>query len=239
MSVSTPGPIVAVAAHPDDIEFGCGGIVARETARGRRVIMVVCSQGEAGTNGTPNERQAEARNAAAALGAEIEFLEFDGDAHLEVRAAHAIRFAEVLRRLKPETVLAPTLEHNQHPDHWRVGQIALDAVRLARFGGLRELLSQPAHRIGRLFFYAVDAEAESTTLPMVAIDISLPTTIRAWTAAMNAHVTQMRTRNYAELQLVRARALGARIGVEYAQALYPNDPLVFDSIEAIGRGRHG
>src|SRR6478752_7137920 len=99
-------PLVAFGAHPDDIEFGCGGIIARESCAGRPVHFVVCSRGEAGTNGTPAVRTKEAQAAAKLLGATIEFLEFDGDAHLEIRPAHALKLAAILRRLRPALVLA-------------------------------------------------------------------------------------------------------------------------------------
>jgi N-acetylglucosamine malate deacetylase 1 len=49
------GPLLAFGAHPDDIEFGCGGVIASETDRGRKVHFVVCSRGEAGTHGTPEQ----------------------------------------------------------------------------------------------------------------------------------------------------------------------------------------
>ena len=54
-------PLLAFGAHPDDIEFGCGGVIAGETSAGRRVHFVVCSRGEAGTHGTPKQRTAEAK----------------------------------------------------------------------------------------------------------------------------------------------------------------------------------
>ena len=57
---SEPGPLLVFGAHPDDIEFGCGGIVALEVRAGRRVHLVTCSKGEAGTHGTPDQRVAEA-----------------------------------------------------------------------------------------------------------------------------------------------------------------------------------
>src|SRR6188768_3587386 len=93
-----PEPLLVFGAHPDDIEFGCGGIIAPETERGRPVYFVVCSRGEAGTNGTPAVRTKEAEKAAVLLGATLEFLDLDGDAHLEIRAAHAIKIASVIRR---------------------------------------------------------------------------------------------------------------------------------------------
>ena len=70
----------------------------------------------------------------------------------------------------------------------------------------------------------------------VVIDVSAPEIISAWTAAMEAHASQMSSRNYVELQLTRARLLGARAGVEFASALFPNEPLVFESLAQAGRG---
>ena len=228
-------PLLAFGAHPDDIEFGCGGIIARETGAGRPIHFVVCSRGEAGTNGTPARRTTEAKKAAKILGATLEFIELDGDAHLEVKAAHAIKLAGIIRRLRPGLVLAPSLEQNQHPDHYRLGQMVRDATRLARYGGLVELKAQPPHAIGQLFFYAVSPAAEPAGAPPVLIDLSAPEVIAAWTKAMAAHSSQLRTRNYVELQLARARVHGLRAGLEHAQPLWPNDPLVFDSLALLTR----
>ena len=229
-------PLLAFGAHPDDIEFGCGGVIAREAQAGREIHFVICSRGEAGTNGTPKQRIAEAKRAAALLGATVEFLELDGDAHLEIRAAHAIKLAGILRRARPGIVLAPSLGENQHPDHWRLGKLVRDAARLARYGGLKELRRTPPHAIAQLFFYAVTPDAEPRDISPVLIDVSAPKILSAWTAAMEAHTSQMQTRNYAELQLTRARLLGARAGIGHAIALFPNDPLVLDSLAQVSRG---
>jgi LmbE family N-acetylglucosaminyl deacetylase len=223
-------PLLAFGAHPDDIEFGCGGIIALETKTGHSAHFVVCSHGEAGTYGTPKQRTAESKKSAALLGATIEFLELDGDAHLEIRAAHAIKLAEIFRRVRPGVVLAPSLVDNQHPDHARLGKLVRDAARLARFGGLKELRRQKPHTIEQLFFYAVAPEAEPSDISPVLIDVSAPDIISVWTAAMEAHVSQTSARNYVELQLTRARLLGARAGINHAMALFPNEPLVFESL---------
>ena len=228
-------PLLAFGAHPDDLEFGCGGVIANETRAGRKVHFVICSRGEAGTHGTPKQRTVEAKNAAAILGATIEFIELDGDAQLEIRAAHALKLAAILRRVRPGIVLAPSVVENQHPDHWRLGKLVRDAARLARFGGLKPLRRLPAHAIDQLFFYAVAPEAEPREITPVLIDVSAPEVISAWTAAMNAHESQVRARNYVELQLTRARLLGARAGIGHAIALFPNDPLVFESLAQVGR----
>lgn len=234
-----PLSILACGAHPDDIEFGCGGVIARETGTGSRAHFVVCSRGESATNGTPAERTREAKKAAKLLGATVEFLKLDGDCRLEAHPANALRLASIIRQLRPTVVLAPTVLPNQHPDHCRLGQIVRDATRLARYGGLKELRRARPHRINHLLFYAVTPDAEPQDLPKVLIDISSPGIIAAWTKSMEAHASQLRTRNYVELQLTQARLNGLRAGTGYATALFPNDPLVLDSLQLFGRGaRH-
>ena len=228
--------LLAFGAHPDDIEFGCGGVIARETQAGRAVVFVVCSRGEAASNGTVAERTDEAENAAKKLGATIEFLDLGGDAHFEVRVEHTLKLAQVIRRIRPGLVLAPSLAPNQHPDHPRLGQLVRDATRLARYGGVKELRALPPHTIEQLFYYAVTPEAEPTDLARVLIDVSAPEVMAAWTAAMEAHASQGRTRNYVELQLTRARLNGLRAGIGHAISLFPNDPLVIGSLAQVSRG---
>lgn len=234
-SDSAPPPLLAFGAHPDDIEFGCGGVIAVEARRGRPVHFVIGSRGEAGTHGTPRQRTREARAAAAILGASVEFIELGGDAHFEVRAVHAIRIAEIIRRRRPAIVLAPSLVGNQHPDHARLGTMVRDAVRLARYGGLKELRGAAPHAAGQLLFYAVTAEAEPQDMARLLIEVAPAGAMAAWRAAMEAHASQMKTRNYAELQLARARLNGMRAGVEFAIPLFAADSPMFDSLAPLER----
>ena len=231
-----PAPLVAFGAHPDDIEFGCGGIIVREGQAGRRVHLVVCSRGEAASNGSPATRTREAKRAAAVLGATLEFVDLGGDAHIEVRPANAIKLAAVIRRLQPGVVLAPTLVENQHPDHPRLGALVRDASRLARYAGLKELARFRPHAIDQLFFYSITPDAEPPDLGRVLVDVSAPDIVAAWTSAMEAHASQLVTRRYVELQLARARLNGLRAGVEYAIALFPNDPILVNELGALQRG---
>lgn len=228
-------PLLVFGAHPDDIEFGCGGVIALETRASRNAHFVVCSRGESGTHGTPETRQDEAERAAGILGASLEWLEFDGDAHLEVRAAHAIKLAAIIRRVRPGIVLAPSLVENQHPDHARLGQLVRDATRLARYGGVKELIGEPPHSISQLFFYALTPESEPSDITPLFFDISDAEVVSTWTAAMEAHATQVSARNYIEMQLTRARLAGQRAGLSHAVALFPNDPPVLESLAQLDR----
>ena len=227
--------LLAFGAHPDDIEFGVGGVVAQHTRAGNCAHLVVCSQGEAGSYGTPEVRTREARGAAHILRATLEFVELDGDAHLEIKVAHTIRLAEILRRVRPEIVLAPSPEPNQHPDHSKLGQLVRDATRLARYGGIAELKDLPPVAVHQLWFYALSLESEPRNISPILFDVSPQEIIADWTAAMEAHQSQTTARAYVQLQLTRARLNGARAGVEYAVALFPNDPPILASLTAANK----
>ena len=229
-------PLLVIGAHPDDIEFGVGGVVAKETQSGRPAHFVVCSRGESGTHGTPEVRTHEAERGAAALGASLEFLELDGDAHLAINPAHAIKLAAIVRARRPAVVLAPTVVENQHPDHWRLGTLVRDAVRLARYGGVAELKGAAPHAIEQLLFYSLSPDAEPKDATPLLVDVSPPAVVAAWTKAIEAHASQMQVRRYVDFCLMRARVNGLRAGVEYAIALFPNDPIVLDGLGQLARG---
>ena len=144
-----------------------------------------------------------------------------------------------MRRVRPGIVLAPTPEENQHPDHARLGKLVRDAARLARYGGILELRESPIHAIDQLFFYALTPDAEPRDVSPVLIDVSPPEIIAAWTAAMEAHASQTSTRRYVPLQLARVQVHGLRAGVNYAIALFPNDPVVLESLKQLNRGARG
>lgn len=218
--------ILVFGAHPDDIEFGVGGLIIKEIQKGNRVRSVVCSLGEAGSNGTPRGRKKEAQNAAALIGAEIEFLDLGGDCHIEYKPKNSIRLAEIIRRFKPDIVLAQSLIENQHPDHRALAAMVRDACRLARFGGLTELKKLPTHRVSALYYYP--STADRGRAPDIIVDVS--GVQEKWLAAMACHKSQMKTKAYANLVSLRAAALGAGAGVECAVGLWTNDPVMVDAI---------
>ncbi len=223
--------LLAIGAHPDDVEFGCGGILAVETARGHAVTIMSLSRGESGTSGSPAERQHESEAAAKALGASIEFLPLEGDGRLEYRPPNALAIAAAIRRLRPCIVLAPSPDEDQHPDHAKAARLTRDAARLARYGGLAGMGPEPAHSIEALYFYDVTGVGQAQALAHLAkIVIDVTPVLATWKRAMDCHVSQQATRRYADLMLARARALGAGIGVEHAMAVWANDPIRLDAL---------
>lgn len=221
--------LLAVGAHPDDIEFGCGGILLGEAARGGELALCLCSRGEAGSNGTPNEREAEARQAAQLLGATIDFLELGGDGHLEISAAHNIAIARQIRLTRPDILLAPVGSLDQHPDHAVVSQLCRNAARLARYGGLNELRELPPHAVKHHLEYAITTKAD-TRYDQQTIRVDISAHFERWIELMECHQTQLRTRRYVELQTARARLLGVEAGVAYAQAVSTTDDMLVKSL---------
>lgn len=213
--------ILAIGPHPDDIEFGCAAILIKEIQRGNHVKMLVCSRGESGTAGTPDLREQEARAAAKLLGAEIEFIDFAGDCHMEYTLANRLRIAAEIREYKPSIVLTPHPSENQHPDHVVVSKLTRDAARLARYGGVEELKPIAPHKIDNMFFYNITQHIGRT--PDIVIDISQ--VVDPWEAVMRCHASQTGSKSYLDLQKTAAHLLGVSIGVEYAAGLFANDPL--------------
>ncbi|MGH9418071.1 MAG: PIG-L family deacetylase [Terriglobales bacterium] len=213
--------ILAVGPHPDDIEFGCAPLLLLERQAGAEVKLLVLSRGEAGSAGAPEQREQEARAAAELLGAELEFLDFRGDCHLDATPANALRLAAEIRRWQPAIVLAPHPDANQHPDHRAAGQLMRDACRLARYGGLDDLKQLAAHKISQLYFY--DITQHGVRAPDLVVDIT--EVVTAWEQLMRCHATQTQSKSYVELQLAAARLLGLTLGVDYAAGVYANDPV--------------
>ncbi len=221
------GSLLAVAAHPDDLEFGCGGILLKEANRPQH--WLIGSRGEAGSNGSPAERQAESERAAAMVGADLHWEDLGGDAQMQMSTANALKLAGWIRKLQPTYVLAPTLEENQHPDHTRVARLVREAARLARYAGLEPLADLPAHSISALLYYRVTSASPSGTC--ILVDVSQQ--LERWKALMACHQSQLKTRNYIEYQLTYARLMGLECGVDYALPLFAEEGLLVPGLEAI------
>ena len=140
--LSTPASALAIAAHPDDVEFGCGGTLAKWSAAGCGVHPLVCTDGSKGS-WDPSEdtaaliavRQDEQRAAAKALGATgaVVFLgRTDGE--LQSGLVEREQVARVIRELQPELVLGhdPWRRYRLHPDHRHAGQLAVEGIVAAR-----------------------------------------------------------------------------------------------------------
>jgi bacillithiol biosynthesis deacetylase BshB1 len=221
--------ILAIGAHPDDIEFGCAPLLIKEIEKGNQVKIIALSLGEAGSAGTPEGRKQESIDAAKIIGADIEFLEIGGDCHIEYKPENSIALAKKIREYKPNIILAPDTNENQHPDHAAAGKIMRDASRLARYGGLSELKELPVHKIDSLYYYVITQFFGSS--PNIIIDV---TSVQPkWEQAMHAHKSQMQSKKYLEMIMSWSKALGSAIGTEYAVGIKSNEPVELNNLSDI------
>lgn len=190
-----PGRALAVGAHPDDIEFGAGATLARWAEGGCQVSLLVCTDGSKGTwDPTADlaalvaERQAEQRNAAAALGAarEVVFLgRVDGE--LQADRDTTSELAHWIRRLRPDVVLGhdPWRRHRLHPDHHAAGRLVVDALVAARDPHFFPEHDVGHHRPGALLLFEADDATHA--------EVARPHDLEAKIAALEEHRSQYET----------------------------------------------
>jgi bacillithiol biosynthesis deacetylase BshB1 len=114
--------ILAIGAHPDDVDLTCGGTLAKLVAGGRSVAIVDLTRGEMGTRGTPEKRLQEAQASARVIGARERITLDLGDGRLENNAENRTKVIEIIRSLRP-TLIFTHYWDDLHPDHAATGQI--------------------------------------------------------------------------------------------------------------------
>ena len=160
-----PLDVLAIAAHPDDVEQTCGGTLVRSAELGYRTGVLDLTAGDMGTRGTPELRIAESQTAAQhLLLAWRQNLRWP-DARLENAVTARMTLAGVIRRLRPRVVILPYWQA-RHPDHYRSSEIGYEACFLA---GLRRLEEDtPPHRPFKILYSSLYANVT----PSFVVDIS-------------------------------------------------------------------
>ena len=121
--------LLAIAAHPDDVELTCGGTVLKMAQEGYRTGILDLTKGETGTRGTPEIRLREAAHAAKILRVSVRRNLGLPDARLEMREDYKMAIAEVIRELQPKTVILPYWE-GRHPDHYNAAKLGLSLIHI-------------------------------------------------------------------------------------------------------------
>lgn len=157
--------LLAIAAHPDDVEQTCGGALLRMAEAGYRTGIIDLTAGDMGTRGTPEIRVSESMEAAKILRvSQRENLHFP-DARLENSLAARMNLAARIRELRPRTVILPYWE-GRHPDHYRASEIGYEACFLSGLKKLDE--STDPHRP----FKIVYSSAYANVTPSFVVDIT-------------------------------------------------------------------
>lgn len=157
--------LLAIAAHPDDIEQTCGGTLLRMAEAGYRTGIIDLTAGDMGTRGSPEIRISESEAAAKILNvSHRENLHFP-DARLENSLAGRMTLAQRLRELRPRTVILPYWQ-GRHPDHYRASELGYEACFLA---GLKKIdtYTEP-HRPNKIVYSSLYANVT----PSFVVDVT-------------------------------------------------------------------
>ena len=127
--------ILAFGAHPDDIELGCGGTIIKHAESGKMIVLADLTYGELGTRGDVETRKAEAEEAAKLMGVNHRLNLGFRDGFFKVDEEHILKVIQVIRKFKPEVVLANAIT-DRHPDHGRGAELVRQAAFLS---GLRRI----------------------------------------------------------------------------------------------------
>jgi N-acetylglucosamine malate deacetylase 1 len=227
-----PLDVLALAAHPDDVEQTCGGTLIRMAEQGYRTGVLDMTAGDMGSRGTPELRIEESEAAAAhLLLAWRQNLRWP-DARLENTITARMTLAGVIRRVKPRVVILPYWT-GRHPDHYRTAEIGYEACFLA---GLRRLEEDtPPHRPFKVLY----ASLYANVTPSFVVDISRQFERRM--AALFSYVSQygnsgdaselFPNQMEAEERLAAiARFYGNLIGVKYGEPYVVKEAIQIDDV---------
>ena len=239
--------VLAIGAHPDDVELGCGATLALLARAGRKVGILHLTRGEAGTRGTAEERLAEAERAAASLGAaELAFLDC-GDGGLRTGPEEEDALIEVLRTWRPELVLSPSPQ-DRHPDHGRGHRLVEVACFYSGLAGRAPKRGPSPHRPAAVFSYMqhdgfeprfiVDVTAgwETKMEALRAYRSQLYVGLEEGDGAVKGPVTKVSSREFWLMVEGRSRHFGLLIGAELGEPFWSRGPLAVADLMSLVPG---
>jgi bacillithiol biosynthesis deacetylase BshB1 len=234
--------ILAIGAHPDDVELGCGATLAKEVSKGKKVGIIDLTRGELGTRGTAETRDEEAFNAAKILGIQSRVNMRFADGFFINDKTHQIEIIKMIRYYRPEIVICNAID-DRHIDHGKGSQLVSDACFLS---GLRKIETvhkdedtiQEPWRPKAVYHYIQWKDIE----PDFAVDVSgymdqkmdsvLAYKTQFFDPSSDEPETPISSKNFTDSIEYRARNLGRLVGVDFAEGFtverYPAVESLFD-----------
>lgn len=231
--------ILAIGAHPDDIEMSMGGTLLKMKTLGRKTAICDLTRGEAATYGTSHTREEELQKATQMLGLYARITLDIPDGIVLNTEENRLKVIEIIRKFRPELVFSFADRSMRHPDHYHCGRIVQDSCFLA---GLRKINTQfPAHRPATFIGFP-ELLFDN---PTFVIDITeywekRQEIIRCFDTQVitrgeddSQTKTFIRSNSFWEIQEARAVMAGALIGVKYGEPFYSDTPpQLTDPLEA-------
>lgn len=233
--------ILAVGAHPDDVELSCGGTLAKMIDEGKTVAILDLTAGELGTRGTDLTRAQEASDASKILGVSArENLSFPDGFLINIKE-YQLEIVKMIRKYQPEIVIANAID-DRHPDHAKAAKLVSDACFLAglvkiktEHNGVEQTQWRPKH----IFHYIQWKDI----VPDFVIDITdyLPQKLEACMAYKTQFydpnsaepLTPIATKDFLESLTYRAQDLGRLSGVDYAEGFTTEKLIALKNFDGI------
>mgnify|MGYP000163459094 FL=1 len=233
--------ILAIGAHPDDVELGCSGTIAKEIANNKKVGILDLTKGELGTRGSAEIREKEAKDAAKILNVAFrENLNFK-DGFFKNDEEHQLKLIQVIRKYKPDIILCNAID-DRHIDHPRGAKLVIDSCFLS---GLKKIVTeynnkeQEPWRPLNIYHYIQWKNLK----PDFVVDISnfFEIKIKAvksfksqfYNEKESVHNTPISTKNFLDSIEYRARDLGRLTNVDYAEGFISARLPLIDSISVL------
>ncbi|OCK52415.1 bacillithiol biosynthesis deacetylase BshB1 [Chryseobacterium sp. CBo1] len=233
--------ILAFGAHPDDVELGCGGTIAKLISEGKTCAIVDLTRGELGTRGTDLTRKKEATEAAKILGVSARENLGLKDGFLVNSEEYQMEIVKMVRKYRPEIVLANAIG-DRHPDHAKGAKLVSDACFLAGLRKIETVLDRENQEVWRpkhIFHYIQWKNIE----PEFVIDISdhLDKKIEACMAFKTQFYdptskepeTPITSKDFYESLTYRAQDLGRLSGVTYAEGFTTEKLIALKNFDGI------
>jgi N-acetylglucosamine malate deacetylase 1 len=228
--MTEPVDLLAVGAHPDDVEMGSGGTLLIAAEAGMRTGIVDLTDGEASTRGSPEIRAQERDRATELLGVTTRQGLGLEDGTVGTEPDHRLALVRTIRDLRPRVVVAPYPE-DRHPDHAAAGRLAREACFLAGVGRIGE--GEP-HRPARLCHYM----GHHPFTPSFVVDVSSVwdrkmSAVRAYESQFGGDTepaTQIGGPRFLEFLEARASVHGAMIGVDRGEPFHQPGPVALASL---------
>jgi len=231
--------ILAFGAHPDDVELGASGTIAKEISLGKKVGIIDLTRGELGTRGTKEIRDVEAKNAAEILGVSIrENLQFR-DGFFINDELHQLEIIKMIRKYKPEIVLCNAID-DRHIDHGKGSKLVSDACFLSGLTKIEtevEGSKQLAWRPKNVYHYIQWKNIE----PDFVVDITgfmdkkmssvLAYSSQFYDSNSKEPVTPITSKNFLDSITYRAQDLGRIVGVDFAEGFTVERYLAVNSLD--------
>ncbi len=226
--------ILAIGAHPDDVEIGAAGSLILAAKQGKRVGILDLTYAELSSNGNVERRQSEAAAADKVMGVAERFNFGLPDRGLEAVKEEAIsRIVDLIRRTRPQIVLAPYYQ-DRHPDHESVSRIVREAIFSSGIRKYQQDEAHPAYRPSRFLYYFIN----TTATPQVVVDIT--SVFQEKMEALRCYRSQFEmeegsvstplTNGYLESVEYRERLFGQQAGVTYAEGFTSATPYVLANL---------